>query len=918
MNAVRTEKRGNIMRDTKSILWSYGISGDLPIVLIIIRKYEDLDVIDQLIKAHEYWRLKGIYIDLVVISDEEMSYHHPLWNSISDIISSGHLMNMQNVSGGIFLLRGEILSKADMMQIRNIAAIVAENGKVLLEDEIYGDSKHCGLAFGKEKVSKKDAMEKRKLKFFNGVGGFDVNSQEYVVYLNDQLFPLLPWSNVLANPTFGAITTESGGGYTWAFNSHEFRLTPWVNDSVSDAQGEFIEIFDVDRNRSVSPYVLPFRNDLDYEVSFGLGYTVYRTCMEDLKITLTVFVPLEDEVKVSLLKIENLSDSGKRLALKYYLNPVLADHNHKREKRIVSSFDQEGLKFQNPFEKTFMEQSVYAKISGNMNFFRNHEFYVVENDFELPENGSIQKVCLLGIAKENAKNYLDVGTCREELEKVRDFYRNDLLRIQVNTPDLAMNLLLNNFLLYQAYNCRILARTSYYQSGGAIGFRDQLQDVLPLSYLKPELVKNQILLHAKHQFEEGDVLHWWHEDLMRGIRTRFSDDLLWLVYVTNEYVNITQDTELLDMQVNFVKAPLLDEGEDERYLEFCYSENSASVFSHCVLAIERSLKYGENGLALMGSGDWNDGMNEVGNKGKGESVWLSWFLYRILVDFSPICRSRGRIDLAEKYSKEAAVLRDNINKNAWDGEWYKRAFFDDGTSLGSVSNEECKIDSISQSWSVISDAGEEEKRRKAMSSLEHYLMDDENGLIKLLSPAFKNCELNPGYIKSYPEGIRENGGQYTHAAIWAGIAFALMKENDKAYKVFEMLNPVNHARTDSEMKKYKAEPYVIAADVYTNPLHVGRGGWSWYTGAASWMYRFGIEYLLGFKKRGEHVMIEPCVKSEWSDYAFSYRYKNTMYRIQVFLKGDKRNKVIVDNKIYDGNSFELVDDGGAHVVEVYR
>lgn len=905
-----------MMRDTKSILWSYGISGDLPIVLIIIRKYEDLDVIDELIKAHEYWRLKGISIDLVVISDEEMSYHHPLWNSIFEIITSGHLVNLQNVSGGIFLLRGEILSKEEIAQIREISAIVAENGKIVLEDELHGDSKFCG--FRKESFPEKQSLEKRKLEFFNGVGGFDRKSCEYVIYLNEYLSPYLPWSNVLANLNFGTITTEAGGGFTWAFNSHEFRLTPWINDSVSDSQGEFIEIFDVDKKLSVSPYFLPFRNSLEYEVAFGLGYTTYRTSTEDLKISLTVFVPLEGEVKVSWLQIENLTECVKRLALKYYLNPVLGDHIHKREKRLESFFDNHRLTFRNSFERTFLEQKVYTKISGEPSFFRNHDFYVLESDFEIAGKETVDKVCLLGVVDEGQKDFLNLDVCREELQKVKDFYEKDLLKIRVNTPDLATNLLLNRFLLYQTYNCRILARSSFYQSGGAIGFRDQLQDVLPFCYLKPELVKNQILWHAKHQFEEGDVLHWWHEDLKRGTRTRFSDDLLWLVYVTNEYVNMTQDFDLLDTQVNFVTAPVLDEGEDERYLEFSYSENSSSLFSHCVLAIERSLKYGEHGLALMGSGDWNDGMNEVGNKGKGESVWLSWFLYKILVDFSPICRSHGRMDLAERYSKEAAILRDNINKNAWDGEWYKRAFFDDGTALGSVSNEECKIDSISQSWSVISDAGEEEKRRKAMNSLEHYLMDDENGLVKLLSPAFKNSNLEPGYIKSYPEGIRENGGQYTHGAIWAGIAFALMKENDKAYKVFEMLNPINHARTDSEMKKYKVEPYVIAADVYTNPLHVGRGGWSWYTGAASWMYRFGIEFLLGFRKRGELVMMEPCVKSDWNDYELTYQYKSSVYKIRVFLKDEKKHVVSVDQVFHDGNSFELVDDGEEHVVEVYR
>lgn len=904
------------MRDTKSILWSYGISGDLPIVLAIIRKYEDLDVVSKLIKAHEYWRVKGIYVDLVVISDEEMSYYHPLWNSIFDMITSGHLLNLQNVSGGIFLLRGEILLREELNQIKSIAAIVATDGKILFEDELYGNSKVCGLE--NENFVEKLSGDKRKLEFFNGVGGFDTERGEYVVYLTEDAYPLLPWSNVLANDNFGTITTECGGGFSWAFNSHEFRLTPWLNDAVSDGQGEFVEVYDVDKKISLSPYLLPFKNRLDYEVAFGLGYTTYKTKTADFIITMTVFVPLKDEVKVSYLKIENLTDNVKRVALKYYLNPVLGDHNCWRERRIESFFDNKRLIFRNLYERTFFEKSVYAEISGESNFFRNREFYVLENDFEIEGKSTAEKVCLLGIEGDERKNYCNLAVCEDELNEVKKFYKSDLLQIQVNTPDLATNLLLNDFLLYQAYNCRILAKSSFYQSGGAVGFRDQLQDILPFCYLKPELAKNQILCHAKHQFEEGDVLHWWHEDFKRGTRTKFSDDLLWLVYVTIEYLNITEDFDLLKEQINFVKAPNLDDLEDERYLEFEYSENTSSLFTHCVLAIEKSLKFGENGLVLMGSGDWNDGMNLVGNQGKGESVWLSWFLYKILTDFSPVCRRYGRADLADRYSKEAAILRENINKNGWDGEWYKRAFFDDGTALGSVSCDECKIDSISQSWSVISGGGENEKMRKAMSSLSHYLIDDENGLIKLLTPAFQHSNSEPGYIKSYPEGIRENGGQYTHAAIWAGIAFALMKENDKAYKVFEMINPINHARTDSEMKKYKVEPYVISADVYTNTLHTGRGGWSWYTGAASWMYRFGIEYLLGFHKRGNIVMIEPCVKSDWSDYDIVYQYGKSAYKISVFLRGERKNQVSVDHIIRDGNSFELVDDGIEHIVEVYR
>lgn len=903
------------MKNTKGILWSHGISGDLPIVLIVIKKYEDLDVIYNMIKAHEYWRTKGILVDLVILSYEEISYNHPLWNSIFEIVSGSHLGNLQNVSGGVFMLRGEILDKQEIEELISIANIVSEGGGVKLPEDVkseetYNDSL---LRTGGKSI------DKRNLEFFNGIGGFDEKAMEYVIYPTRNEYTPLPWSNVMCNKDFGCIMTEAGGGYTWAFNSREYRLTPWSNDAVSDLQGEYVYLEDLDSKERFGAYLLPYETNGGYEVSFGLGYCKYLSIISDLLIELTVFVPRKELVKISMIKIKNLSGRKRKLSLRYYINPVLAFSNNFREKNIKMTVDNDKIIFENKYEREFFNSKVYLTTGKGSNFYKKNigvESYI---NVEINDNDELNKVFLLGACENEviADKFLEWEKASIELDEVKKFYKKDVQKIKVNTPDKATNLLLNGFLLYQALVCRIFGKSSFYQSGGATGFRDQLQDVMPFSFIMPELTREQILYHAGHQFDEGDVLHWWHKEAQKGTRTRFSDDLLWLVYVTNYYIKVTNDKSILDEQVSFVEGVELEDYEDEKYIEFEYSQNSTSLFAHCIFSIEHALKFGEHGLILMGAGDWNDGMNEVGNKGRGESVWLSWFLYKILVDFSPICTEQGRTDLAEKYNEIASNLKEQINNNAWDGEWYKRAYFDDGTPLGSIENDECKIDSISQSWSVISGAGDESKKEKAMNSLDNYLIDKENGIIKLLTPPFSKGELKPGYIKSYLEGIRENGGQYTHAAIWAGIAYAIMKKGDKAFSIFEMLNPINHSRTDSEMKKYKLEPYVISADIYTNPLHIGRGGWSWYTGAASWMYRFGIEYILGIKFRGKTVIIEPCTSSDWSEYTLEYKIKDTTYNINVKLNSGKENKIVIDNVLEEGNSFTISEDGKFHFIEVY-
>ncbi|HOM42060.1 MAG TPA: glycosyl transferase, partial [Bacillota bacterium] len=461
---------------------------------------------------------------------------------------------------------------------------------------------------------------------------------------------------------------------------------------------------------------------------------------------------------------------------------------------------------------------------------------------------------------------------------------------------------------------------AFYQSGGAYGFRDQLQDAMAVIDVLPDIARNQILLHASHQFIEGDVQHWWHPGSNKGIRTRFSDDLLWLPYVTVNYINRTGDVQILEERVEFLEDEPLREGEDERYKIPCVSDVSASLYDHCVRAIERALKFGHHGIPLMGSGDWNDGMSTVGNKGKGESVWLGWFLYDILMNFSELCRLRRDLNKADRYINIAKEIAKSQEENAWDGNWYRRAYFDNGTALGSAENTECKIDSIAQSWSVISGAANPDRAREAMQAVEQYLVKYDEGIVKLLTPPFDEGDLEPGYIKGYPPGVRENGGQYTHAATWVIMAYSIMKNSDMAWKLFNMLNPINHANTMMEASRYKVEPYVMAADVYAVPPHTGRGGWTWYTGASGWMYNVGMQHILGFRKKADRIVMEPCIPRDWPEYNIRYRHnKNTIYNIIVRNQnrsGNAKAEIILDGRKLEGNEIRLAEDGAEHTAEV--
>jgi cellobiose phosphorylase len=545
---------------------------------------------------------------------------------------------------------------------------------------------------------------------------------------------------------------------------------------------------------------------------------------------------------------------------------------------------------------------------------------------ELNPNEEKEFTLLLGQDKslENisalVSKYRNVDESKRALENVKDFWRNTLKTLHVKTPDTSMDIMLNYWLLYQNISCRLWARSAFYQSGGAYGFRDQLQDVLGVMHILPETARKQIILHCGHQFIEGDVQHWWHPGVCdKGIRTRFSDDLVWLPYVTSEYIEKTGDITLLYEEVNYLDDSPLREGEDERYGVPRVSNEKSNVYEHCKRAIEKALKFGEHGIPLMGSGDWNDGMNTVGNKGRGESTWLGWFIYCTLKRFSNLCMKMNDYSLAERYISIAEGISKHLEKNAWDGEWYRRAYFDDGTPLGSSMNSECKIDSLAQSWAVISGAGNKERVLTAMKSLDNYLVDRNNGLILLFTPPFDQGELHPGYIKGYVPGVRENGGQYTHAATWVIYAYAKLGFGDKAHELFHLINPVNHTKTHMECLRYKVEPYVISADVYAIEPHTGRGGWTWYTGSAGWMYNAGIEQILGFNKKADKIVFDPSIPADWKEYNIRYRYNEAIYNITVrnpngVNKGVKR--IVVDGFESEGNVLQLVNNAGEHNVDV--
>ncbi|MEK6280234.1 MAG: glucoamylase family protein [Acidobacteriota bacterium] len=948
----------------QSSLWAYGISGDLPILVVRIGKAEDLPTVRKIVRGHEYLHYKGLKIDLVILNDSPTTYLQSLQRELETVVRTSGLQSLQDKPGGVYLRSADHMPEPDRILLHAVAraVIVCERGS--LEDQLERQPVVEPLppTFIPRQPSQtypEPALAPPELTFFNGLGGFHQGGREYVTLLGAEQWTPAPWSNVIGNQKeFGFQVSETGSGYTWSVNSRENRLTSWSNDAVSDPPAEIVYIRDEDTSTVWSATPLPIRETEPYVVRHGQGYTVFEHTSHGLSQELLLFVPLDAPVKISLLRLRNRTGRKRRLTITLYNELVLGVLRATSAPYVITEIveDAATIYARNPFNNEFAERVAFTATNEKLwsatcdrkEFIgRNGTFKrpaalrraslggrdgagldpcaALQVSVELAPHEAREVIFLLGEAasKEEAQSeiaqYLNPGNVNSAFEKVLAHWDKLLGTIEVKTPDIAMDTMLNRWLLYQTLSCRIWARTAFYQSGGAFGFRDQLQDVMALVYSCPGIAREQILLAASHQFKEGDVQHWWHPPSGRGVRTRFSDDLLWLPFVVTFYLSVTGDLSVLDELVSFLEQPLLKPEEQEVYMQPTVSEESASVYEHCARAIDRSLAVGEHGLPLMGSGDWNDGMNRVGHQGKGESVWVGWFLYSILESFAPHSDARQEAARGNSYREHREQLRKALAEKGWDGDWYRRAYFDDGTPLGSVQNAECRIDSIVQSWSVISGGAESYRAVRAMAAVEEYLIRRGDGLVILFTPPFDKGKLDPGYIKGYVPGVRENGGQYTHAALWTLIAFAILGDGERAGELFSLLNPVNHSSTRAGLHKYKVEPYVAVGDVYAVPPHTGRGGWTWYTGSAGWMYRAGLESILGFKLQGERLKVDPCVPRWWRDFEITYRRGRTTYRIKMenpLAVSRGIASVELDGELQPGEEIQLVDDGQTHNVRV--
>lgn len=750
-------------------------------------------------------------------------------------------------------------------------------------------------------------MKNSDLLYYNDFGGFSKDYKEYVIKTKEKYTPV-PWSHILANEKFGTVITSSGGGYTWSGNSRENKITEWSNLQIEDIPSE--EIFINSENSEIR--AIPRDNLNEYEIHYGFGYAEFIYQSEKDLIKDLVYVPIDKSEKNSVIEIKNWEDKDKNYEIVFCVNPVLGVTKEFTKKHLVFEKFTNGICAQNKYRQNYKNENIYFEILGEEikveSEITDDKKIKLKTQIRIGAKSSEKIICKISLEKtvfqfpEILENY------KNDILKIQDFWEEKLEKITIKTPVESFNIIMNGWLAYQTLACRMWARTSFYQAGGAFGFRDQLQDSLMFLNVEPEITRKQILYHAEHQFLEGDVLHWWHPEKTNGIRTRFSDDLLWLPYAICEYIEATEDYSLLDEKCGYVQAPLLRENQDEIYTEVNKSEIKEDIYLHAIKALEKSLNFGENGIPKMGSGDWNDGMSNV----KGESVWLGFFLYNILIRFAKICEYKKDVALKGKYLMISEELKKSLNQNAWDGKWYKRAFFEDGTAIGSETSSECKIDGISQSFAVISRAGELDKCKEAMKNVDKNLVDRENMIIKLLTPAFLNLEKNPGYIKAYIPGVRENGGQYTHGAIWSIIANAMLSKGEKAVEYFRILNPIEHARTFDASLKYKVEPYVVSADVYSNINMLGRGGWSWYTGSSSWLYIAGLQYILGIKRKGGHLEINPCFSKEWESCFVEYKCCNAIYEINIYNPDKKESgfqKMYVDNELCEKNEVELKKEG---------
>jgi cyclic beta-1,2-glucan synthetase len=951
----------------QSGLWPQSISGDLPIILLRIANIEDIRIVHQLLQAMEYWRTRRLEVDLVILNERASSYLQDLQSALEHTLRTRQAWppaSAEGATGQVFLLRADLLPPETSALLASVARVRLTGDGGGLAEQLNRIKEPVGAPRAARKLSLRSpqpAAVGRELEFFNGIGGFADEGREYVVTLGPGQSTPAPWINVIANPGFGFQVSAEGCGFTWSVNSREHQLTPWSNDPVTDRPGEAIYLRDEESGELWCPTAQPIRDDLGvYVARHGWGYSRFEHEAHGIWSELLTYVPVADPIRIARVKLRNATDRLRRLSVTSYVEWVLGTSRGASAQFVSTEIDPVlGAMFaRNPWNSAFAGRVAFLDLGGRQTAWTadRREFIgrngclsdpaglagtaplsgavgagfdpcgAMGTTVEMPPGAETEIVILFGDADGPEQAAQLIARYRDAdldavLAEVREQWEELLGTVRVKTPDRSVDIMLNGWLLYQTIACRLWARSGFYQASGAYGFRDQLQDGMALTAIRPSLTREHLVAAAGRQFPEGDVQHWWLPHSGQGVRTRISDDRVWLAFCVAHYLEATGDVSVLDEAAPFLEGPALKEDQETSFFAPTVSDRKASVYEHCALALDASLARGARGLPLIGGGDWNDGMNRVGEGGKGESVWLAWLSHMSLTAFAAVAKSRGEAARAAKWRGQASALQKALEREAWDGGWYRRAWFDDGTPIGSAASDECRIDSIAQSWAVMSGVADPERASRAMDAIERELIRGDDGLALLFTPPFDRTDHDPGYIKGYPPGIRENGGQYTHAAAWSVIALARLGRGAKAASLFWMLNPINHARSRSDLRRYKVEPYVVAADVYSAKDHVGRGGWTWYTGSAAWLYRAGLEAMLGLRLTGSALHLDPCIPESWPNFEVTLRRGSTRFDIHVD-NPDAVSKGIASARI-DGTEiaerplrFDLPEDGKTHEILV--
>lgn len=949
-------------------LWGIGISGDHPILLVRVERLEDTPFVRQMLLAHQYWRHQGFRVDLVILNRKPSAYRSELDDRLHMLVRTGRALQMVDRPGGVFLRQEDQIDPDVLVLLESVAraTLDADAGSLRAQLDRHGERPTLPAPLRPTRPPRalpSVQSARPALDLDNGYGGIDPATGEYVIVLEHGENTPAPWINVMATPEFGTMVSEAGVGCTWALNSHENRLTTWNNDAVIDGTGELLYVRDEETGEVWSPTPLPVRDDGTYVIRHGRGQSSFEHATHGIAHRLEWFVAANDPVRVAALTLTNLGEQTRNLSVTHLVEWVLGDSRSRASQRVVTSYDTAGRmlvahSFYNedfPGQVAFLacDRKVHSYTGDRTEFLgrngtpaapaaltrtglggltgRFHDTCgALMSVLAVPPGDSVTIRFLLGQCPtiEEARRIVERHRAPEavdrELERIKTRWAEVLDTLTVTTPDPVFDAMANGRALYQALACRIWGRTALYQSSGAFGFRDQLQDVVALTLARPDITRGQIVEASRRQFVEGDVLHWWQPHSGRGVRTRFSDDRLWLPFVTADYVESTGDASVLDERTPFLAGPAVPPDREDLYLVPQTSTQDASVYEHCVQAFEASRGTGAHGLPLIGGGDWNDGMNRIGHEGRGESVWLAWFLITTLRRFAPICEARGDDERAADYRNWADALVVAVEREGWDGAWYRRAFFDDGTPLGTQKAQECRIDAIAQAWAVLSGAASPDRARSALGAVDEKLVRWEDRLIALLAPPFDHMTHDPGYIKGYVPGVRENGGQYTHGALWVVAAHALLGDGDEAVELLDLINPLSHARTREDADTYRVEPYAVVADVYAVPPHVGRGGWSWYTGSAALFHTTAIRSILGIRTVGDGaggrvLLVDPTIPKAWPGFEATLRLGGTTWHIRVDNpRGANRGveRITLDGAPVEDRRVPLTMDGQTHEVVV--